>query len=463
MRKIGIIGGGFSGTMTAVQLVEKAIEPIEIIIIDASAFLSKGIAYSSYSDVHLLNVTAGKMSAFPDKPTHFLDWVMDLPEFKNSEKTLISNSFLPRNLYGNYLSDVWKQALSLAKSKNIRVTFIDDYVQNIEVAESHILVFLKNDASINVDDCVIATGNHLPRNPKILNEDFYKSKHYHQNPWSSHSVKDIQSKLPVLIIGNGLTMVDTVLAILEQGFKGKIYAISPNGFNILPHRHNGEPYTKLVEELDIKMSLTELVALFDKHINIVRPLGISAEPVIDSLRPYTQRIWKNLTDDDKRLFMSKFRHLWGVARHRLPLHTHDKIQQLRIDGKLLVQSGSLINIIDKFQHIEVAFYDKKEQQPKLIEVSRVINCTGPETDIMKLDDHFLKRCLLKGMIKQDALALGIVTNAETFQVINSDGKTHKHLFTLGSNLKGELWESTAVNELRTQAEKLALNLISNTS
>ncbi len=447
--------------MTAVQLIEKAVEPIEIIIIDASAFLSKGIAYSSYSDVHLLNVIAAKMSAFPDKPAHFLDWVMGLSDFKNSDKTLISNSFLPRNLYGKYLSDVWSQALNLAKSKHIKVTIIDDYVQNIEIADTSILLILKKDASISVDDCVIATGNHPPRNPKILNADFYKSKHYHQNPWNSRSVKNLQSKLPVLIIGNGLTMVDTVLALLEQGFKGKIYAISPNGFNILPHRHNGEPYTKLVEELDVKMSLTELVALFDKHINIVRPLGISAEPVIDSLRPFTQRIWKQLTDEDKQLFMSKFRHLWGVARHRLPLHTHDKIQQLRIDGKLLVQSGTLINMIDKFQHVEVAFYDKKEQQPKLIEVSRVINCTGPETAIMNLEDHFLKRCLLKGVIKQDKLALGIVTHTETFQVINADGKIHKHLFTLGSNLKGELWESTAINELRTQAEQLAINLISN--
>src|SRR5690606_36360419 len=179
MRKVGIIGGGFSGTMTAVQLIEKAVKPIEIIIIDASAFMSKGIAYSSYSDVHLLNVIAAKMSAYPDKPTHFLDWVMDLSDFKNSDKTLISNSFLPRNLYGKYLSDVWNQALNLAESKHIKVTIIDDYVQNIEITESSNLLILKNEASISVDDCVIATGNHPPRNPKILNVDFYKSKHYH--------------------------------------------------------------------------------------------------------------------------------------------------------------------------------------------------------------------------------------------------------------------------------------------
>lgn len=38
--------------------------------------------------------------------------------------------------------------------------------------------------------------------------------------------------------------------------------------------------------------------------------------------------------------------------------------------------------------------------------------------------------------------------------INPEGKPHTDLYTKGSNLKGELWESTAVNELRGQAEKI---------
>jgi hypothetical protein len=32
---------------------------------------------------------------------------------------------------------------------------------------------------------------------------------------------------------------------------------------------------------------------------------------------------------------------------------------------------------------------------------------------------------------------------------------------MGSNLKGELWESTAVSELRLQAQKLAQFILSN--
>src|SRR5690606_10620588 len=305
----------------------------------------------------------------------------------------------------------------------------------------------------------IATGNHIPRNPKIVDSGFFQGSNYFQNPWKIESVQMVNGNLPVLIIGNGLTMVDTVLGLLEQGFKGEIFSISRNGFNILPHRHNGLKYTKLIEELEEGLSLYELLKLVNRHIKIVRKYGISAEPVIDSLRLYTQKIWKSFSSREKEMFMSRLRHLWGVARHRIPLHTHDKIQQLRIDGKLHIKSGRIIDITEEEGVISVKYFNKIKDTIQIIKVSRVINCSGPETDLMKLDQCFLKNCLIKGYLVQDHLKLGIITDTESFKVINANGLPHNNLYTMGSNLKGELWESTAVNELRGQVEKLAKVLL----
>lgn len=455
MKKIGIIGGGFTGTMTAVQLIDKSNKPCEIIIINERETLNKGIAYNPYSDKHLLNVIAGKMSAYPDKPDHFLDWVMQKDNFINKDKILIANSFLPRKLYGEYLCSIWEDAKENAELKQIKLTVIDSFVVDLDVSESSVYLWLENNLKLNVDDCVIASGNNIPGNPRISNMDFYDSPNYFQNPWKIESAKHVKENLPVLIIGNGLTMVDTVFGLLEHGYKGEIYSISPNGFNILPHRHSGLKYSKLVEELKDDMTIFELVKLVNKHIKTVREYGVSAEPVIDSLRPYTQKIWKSFSDREKELFMSRLRHLWGVARHRIPLHSHDKIQQLRIEGKLHINSGKIIDISESKKCVIVEYFDKTRNEVIKINVSRVINCTGPETDLMKIDKSFLKNCLLKGILTQDKLKLGITTDSKSFQIINSDGKPHNNLFTIGSNLKGELWESTAVNELRAQAENLA--------
>lgn len=458
MKKIAIIGGGFSGTMTAVQLINRSTKPVEIILINERETLNKGIAYNPYSEKHILNVITGKMSAYSDKPDDFLDWVMQKEAYKTKDRTLIANSFLPRKLYGEYLSDIWLNATKTADSKQIKLQVIDSIVLDLDVNEHGVSLWLANEMKLQVNECIIATGNHVPRNPRITNNKFYESKNYYQNPWKIESVKNVNEKLPVLIIGNGLTMVDTVLGLLEQGFKGEIYSISPNGFNILPHRHNGLKYSKLSEELAEGMDLYELVKLINKHIKTVRDYGVSAEPVIDSLRPNTQKIWRSLSEKEKDLFMSRLRHLWGVARHRIPLHSHDKLQQLRINGKLHINAGKIINLTETNNAIQLEYFDKKEGTNKTLNVSRVINCTGPETDYMNIDNSFLKNCVIKGILKQDKLKLGIITDIESFRIINSEGKPHQHLYTLGSNLKGELWESTAANELRGQAEKLAAQL-----
>ena len=457
MKRIGIIGGGFSGSLTAIQLIQKS-DACEIILINKQETFNKGFAYNPYSDKQLLNVIAIKMSAFAEHPEHFLDWVMHQNEFKNRDRTLIANSFLSRKLYGDYLVDVWNKNYPFAEGKGIKITILNQFVVDIEIEATSVSLFLDNGETILVDQCVIATGNQVPRNPSIKNESFYPNNNYFQNPWIREAVQHVNPILPVLIVGNGLTMVDTVLGLKENGFNGEIYSISPKGFNILPHRHNGLKYEKLVEELSDDMSLREIYQLVSKHIKAVREYGVSAEPVIDSLRPHTQRLWKGLSDEEKAFFMSRLRHLWGVARHRIPLHTYDKIQQLRIDGKLHIQSGRIVDFVKQSNAIEVSYFDKKEGTTKSLLVSRIINCTGPETDLRKVEKSFLKNCLLKGDIVQDALKLGINTNTETFQVKKADGTYHSNLFTLGGNLKGELWESTAVNELRIQTDRLAEEL-----
>lgn len=459
MKKIGIIGGGFSGTLSAVHLIEKAKTTFEIIIINEKGNFNKGIAYNPYSKKHILNVPTAKMSAYPAHPNHFLDWVMELEAFKNLDRDLVGNAFMPRYLYGEYLVQIWDKTIELAAQKGIKLTIENSVVSELIKNQDQIHIVLENGKSFELDECIIATGNIVPRNPKIKNEEFYKSSNYFQNPWGEASVQNISAELPVLIIGNGLTMVDTVLGLLENGYKNTIYSISPNGFNILPHRHGGMKYDALSKELNENMSLRELVSLVNKHIKKVRRFGVSAEPLIDSFRPFTQKIWQHLSDSEKHLFMSRLRHLWGVARHRIPLHIHDKLQQLRIDNQLVIKSGRLLNIEENGNKITVTYYDKKNHSEAKIDVSRVINCTGPETDLELVDKSFLKSALDQGLLIQDNLKLGIKADVNTFQLIDKTGKAHSNLYTLGSNLKGELWESTAVPELRGQAEALANLLI----
>src|SRR5690606_4986138 len=155
-------------------------------------------------------------------------------------------------------------------------------------------------------------------------------------------------------------MADTVLSLRDNGFKNKIYCITRSGYNVLPHRHGGMAYSGLLEEIGEPFEIEKLFSLFRKHIKRMRQFGLSAEPVIDSIRPITQKIWQKLSLDDKRKFLRYLRHFWNVARHRLPTHVADEIQSMRLKRKLIIYRGRLIDINKNGSEINVRFFKKRD-------------------------------------------------------------------------------------------------------
>ncbi len=455
---IGIVGGGFSGMLTAIQLIRHSTTPLHIVIISEKESFGKGIAFNTYSNRHLLNVPVAKMSALNTDPRHFLNWISKLPEYSNVPTDILANSFVPRVSYGKYLIDLWEEYKAIALKKNIAIQVYEQKLLQLSPAENGFNLQLETGKKLHVDYCVIATGNVLPRNPPIANTSFYQHPAYFQNPWDRAAVKNTLAQ-PVLIIGNGLTMVDTVIGLLENGFQHTIYSLSPHGFHILPHSPPGENYDGLLRELSLPITLHEVLSLVNKHVKEALRKGISPNSVIDSLRPHTQLIWRGLSSNEKKMFMARLRHLWGVARHRLPVPVKQTMDQLQQEGRLQVLSGKLIDIEERQNSFCINYFDKKSHSVQQLNVHRVINCTGPETAIHHMQGSFLHECLANGILCQDELALGINADPDTFQVINAHGLSWHNLFTIGSTLKGVLWESTAVGELRVQAEQVAKTIL----
>src|SRR3981081_3818000 len=94
---IAIIGGGVSGALTAFHLVRQG-TPARVILIDQRPDFGLGLAYSTPSLRHLLNVPAGKIGALPDQPDHFLNWRRSEHAPAASYKT-----FAPRAVFGRYI------------------------------------------------------------------------------------------------------------------------------------------------------------------------------------------------------------------------------------------------------------------------------------------------------------------------------------------------------------------------
>lgn len=454
---IGIIGGGFSGVSVAVQLARQTKKKIHIILFNTLYPFAEGVAYSTRHPMHVLNVTAGRMSFFPDSPNHFAEWILKkhTTEFSGFGLAQLEDAFVPRSLYANYISDVFTHEIIF--NPLINFTLIEETASSISEKENNFIVSTDKKNNFSCDKIILATGNESPAVPSFISDEIVKKEIYCENPWQTQSQKTNNSSESILLLGTGLTMIDNMLSIFNQGFKGKIIAVSTKGFLPLAFRKSETDYA-ILNELKKPYDINTVFDIFRKHVHRVRNYGVSGVSIVDALRPLTQEIWKELSFEDRKRFLVHIRRLWGVARHRLPFTVFDLMNSYINSKRLEIFAGRLTNV--KLQNgIAKATIKLRATSEKLhFNIQKIINCTGPLTDITKSKSPLIKNLIAAKIITPDALHLGINATADG-NIINERGNVSNSMYTLGPPLKGVLWESTAVPEIRVQAMELAKKIL----
>lgn len=255
-----------------------------------------------------------------------------------------------------------------------------------------------------------------------------------------------------MLLGTGLTMVDIVLTLAEIGWDGEIVAVSRHG--MLPKSHfRGIAYQDyLPAEVD-SMGLAELRAIVKQHRDRLKQMSQNSAIAIDKLRPHTQRLWRNLSTEDKREFLNRDAAIWNVTRHRIAVAIHNKVTDALDSGRLQIVSGTIENLIPGEQHIDVVLRDADGNE--LIQSGDlIINCTGPQSHFSQTGLPLFDNLLAKGLVCSDELDLGIQID-DDFSVIDRERNSSSCLYAIGPLLKGTLWETTAVPELRGQAMRVA--------
>ena len=87
----------------------------------------------------------------------------------------------------------------------------------------------------------------------------------------------------------------------------------------------------------------------------------------------------------------------------------------------------------------------------------VINCTGPARDIRANAPPLIRSLLDRGVGRLGPLSLGLDATPSG-SLIDARGAASDRVFAIGPMLKEGLWETTAVRELRSQAQALAARL-----
>lgn len=460
MKTIAIIGGGFSGTMTAVNLARLSDTPLRIVMINTRRPLGRGTAFGTRQREHLLNVAARNMSALPDHPDHFLQWLKSRSDFHAVPDAELREMFVPRFVFGDYVRGLLSTYLDPIDDRNtVEIQAVnEEAIDVITDGDSGGSVLLKSGESIDADQILLATGNQPPAGFSSSSPLSHDAR-YCADPWDAW-----QERLPepggrIVLLGTGLTMVDAVLTLVAADWQGTVTAVSRNG--MLPRSHfRGIAYDDYIPEDAESLGLAGLSCLVEEHCGRLRQLDQNPAIAIDKLRPHTQRLWQNLTLEEKREFLDRHAATWNVTRHRIAVPIHDQVTDALESGYLEVAAGTIEQLVPGEENIEVRVKDKDGQKSS-IAGDLVINCTGPQPRFSQTDLPLFGNLLERGLVRPDPLDMGIEVD-DDFACLNVDGDVTRHLFAIGPLLKGMLWETTAVPELRSQALRVAEALLERT-
>ena len=441
--RIAIIGAGFSGSLLAVQLLKRVLPNGRVYLIEKNAQFGGGLAYSTGNAHHLLNVRASRMSAFVDEPDHFTNW---LRRRDNSQPAITApksvDTFVPRQLYGAYIQDllgneIWQSG----RGRNLHL--VPDEATAIEQTQDKLVVEVGTGRRYEVDGAVLAVGN-------FPNED--ATRHYYGNPWDARATADLDANAAVLLIGTGLTMVDSVISLLDSGHRGGIYAVSRRG--LLPRRHGDAPSHSpaWLSDADVG-SVTDLLRAVRREVRESDDETVWRS-VVDSLRPYTQQLWQGLSPDERRRSLRHLRPWWDVHRHRMAPSVADIIERAVQRGQLSLLAGRMLQMKPDDQGVDVTLSRRGFDSPPQLRVARVIDCSGPQCDYESISSPLVRSLLDGGVARPDPLRLGLDVTVDS-AVIDRDGNPSQRLYALGPVTRGIFWEITSVPDIREQCWKVA--------
>ena len=440
---VAIVGGGFSGVMTAVHLLRLCPAKASILLIERGERLGRGLAYGTHTATHLLNVPAKGMSAFPDEPSHFLDWLQ-----KNKKSDAAPYDFVSRQWYGEYIENILDA--QLAQAAPAALDCLCEDVVAIDQHDDSLRLNFRNASPCHARLVVLAMGNFPPPDPVPLRDS--STSHYIRYAWSPEALDGVDDSDTILLIGSGLTAIDQILTLESRGFKGKIHLLSRRG--LLPAIHRQETAWPTEWTRELPGDVRSLVREIRRQVKAAAEQDVSWRAVIDSLRPVTQQLWKGMDLAEKRRFLRHVRSFWEVHRHRVAPQIGEFISDLQQRGLLQLEAGRVLRCVDVNGYAEVEYRHRDTRETRLLKVTRIVNCTGHETDARKIDSPVVRSLLENRLGRVDASLQGLDVTDDG-AIIDAAGRPSGRLFALGPARKGLLWESTAVPEIRVQAQRLA--------
>jgi uncharacterized NAD(P)/FAD-binding protein YdhS len=463
-RAIAILGGGFTGAMTLANLIRFGSEsevPLHVMMIDRQAAIGEGVAYRTNDPRHLLNVPANRMSGWPDRPDDFLKFAQSIDPSVNP------GDFVPRKVYGQYIRRTLHELAESAGERISAEVVRDDATQLRPSGVGGWSIRTAGGRTIRADAVVLALG-HRPPDDVFGKRWSGPRSRFVANPWAALVLSQISPDEPVLVLGSGLTAVDAILTLGRSDRPAPIIVVSRRGLMPMPHLPHPKPAADVSDMLarwldpEVPLTTRELVRSLRRRIAAAGGSGLDWRQVIDGLRPAIPAIWSRLSLTERSRFLAGVRPFWEIHRHWMSPEITETIEGFRRNGTLEIAKAAVVSACADDDGVDITLFAADRSEKRRMRVSWVINCTGPGVHDRHSTHPILRPLLAEGVLVSDELGLGLCTDT-VGRAIDSRGQILPTLLVAGTLRKATLWESTAVPELRQQAQiaaRTALEIVS---
>ncbi|QNK01818.1 FAD/NAD(P)-binding protein [Dyella telluris] len=450
MADIAVIGGGAAGAAAFGELLSRFDGGTVHWIVGQHA-PGRGVAYGTSDDQHLLNVRASAMGVFQEHAEDFIQHAArQLGQVKGTD-------FLPRRLFGDFIQAQVGARIDAARraGRSFRI-HPQSAREVVSRGPGGYAVRVGADRWLEVGEVVLAVGALAQRPLRSVSTTALAGGAYELDPWRLD--RHPQSPRRVMVIGTGLTAVDTLLSAAIRWPHAELVAVSRHG--LLPFTHAALPLTPYArqEELNRALLASEGTAAMFRHVRAAMSDAGDAEwrSIIDGMRPVNAQLWQQLSHPRRRQFLRHARWVWEAARHRMAPATGEAIYQLQEEGRLQVLAARVLDV-DGTAPLQVTLRERSTQLVSALEADLVIQATGLDTAVAYGAHDLLSQLLRDGLAVADPLQLGVLARPDG-QLTDGEGKPVPGLHAIGSLLRGNLWECTAMPEIRVAAHRLAVRL-----
>jgi uncharacterized NAD(P)/FAD-binding protein YdhS len=372
------------------------------------------------------------MSVRSDAPDDFTEWC------RRRDPAVTGASFVPRTWYGSYLRD---RLAGAAASAPGRLELHTGRVTSLRLARGPRPVAVDSTGRERTAERVVLAAGHASGDPAWA-AGLRHHPRYVSDPWAAGALDRVPVDGPVLLVGTGLTAVDTALTLSRRG--ADLIAVSRHG--LLPHSHVDALPGHVAPLPAAEDPPCDGIAPLMRHVRRAAGAGPDWRTTVDALRPAVNDIWQRLSPQCRERFLRHAARYWEVHRHRMAPPIAAEVAVLVESGRLRVRGGRVVAGVPAGDRVDVALAGGEA-----LRVAAVVNCTGPGSPLRQ---PLVRDLVHAGSARAEPLGLGLDVDP-TGRLLDADGLAWPDVQLIGPARRGRLWETTAVPEIRAQAESLA--------